>query len=203
MSGHVGKIKAGVISSAMTELLHSPVEIHSTQEREKEWERPEKKGQRIERESLNGTGASSPHPYCRCLQSEECCISWGQCRGQGRRGSLLLRSPCSKHRAGLQTRRACGRQKPRRTDRERETDGQIETQMSCSIQCDASSVQCSPQIFSFAPSEDRSGNESFSHPRKNVPTDFIFMAWLFFDCSVIGWVCLFAVVPSTASTYLT
>lgn len=40
------------------------------------------------RESMckkSGTSANSPHPYCCCLQSEECCISWGQCRGREKR----------------------------------------------------------------------------------------------------------------------
>lgn len=113
----------------------------------------------------NGTGASSPHPHSCCLQSEECCISWGQCRGQGRRGSLLLRSPHSIER-GCRHREPAADRNWERTDREWETDGQIETQMSCSIQRDASSVQCSPRMFSFTPSEHRSGNESFSHPKK-------------------------------------
>lgn len=83
------------------------------------------KDRQRERESMcvckkSGTGASSPHPYCCCLQSEECCISWGQCRGQGRGGSLQLRSPYRKHRAGLQTQRACGRRRNWEGQRRRE-----------------------------------------------------------------------------------
>lgn len=154
--------------------------------REREWEEKtaDRHGAR-EREyqsvcKRSGTGASSPHPY-RCLQSEECCISWGQCRGQGRGGSLLLRSPYSKHRAGLQTHRACGRQ----TEGDRWTD-------------DASAVQWSPQMFSFTPSQDRSSNESFSHPKNCVclfwfhPLDFS-MIWCFCLLAVLG------LHPSTAT----
>lgn len=158
------------------------------------------KDRQRERESMcvckkSGTGASSPHPYCCCLQSEECCISWGQCRGQGRGGSLQLRSPYRKHRAGLQTQRACGRRRNwegqrrreggRWTDREkdRETD-ELQHSAWCLLY-----PMFSTKKFSFTPSEDRSGNESFSHP-KNCAHGFQFhcsiVLWLFYD-----WMCLF------------
>lgn len=98
--------------------------------RTREWERQRQTERERESVCARRVGRKPAHPTltAACLQSEECCISWGQCRGQGGRGSFLLRSPYSKCRAGMQKTESLRRtQKLRGTEtpRERETDGQI------------------------------------------------------------------------------
>ncbi len=123
--------KAGAISSPMTELLFcastvqwSFTALRRGRTRECEKDKGRQRERERERENVYGTSASTPHPCCCCLQSEECCISWGQCRGQGGRGSFLLRSPYSKHGAWMQKQPAANTETERDGDTKRETDGQ-------------------------------------------------------------------------------